>query len=190
MPAFDTNLAAYSYDPVRSRQLIREAGYSETNKIPAITLHTTAEYVDLFKYLQSQLEEIGITVKIEVNPAATLMQMKAYSRINFFRASWIADYPDEENYLALFASKNLAPSGPNYSRYQDRNYDLFYEESQRTTGEEERRALYRLMNQSIMNESPVIVLYYDQVIRFSQKNIENLGTNPLNLLSLKRVKKS
>jgi peptide/nickel transport system substrate-binding protein len=190
LPAFDTTLAAYSYDPVKARQLIREAGYSETNKIPAITLHTTAEYVDLFKYIQSQLEEIGITVKIEVNPAATLMQMKAYSRINFFRASWIADYPDEENYLALFASKNLAPSGPNYSRYQDRNYDSLYEESQRTTGEEERRALYRLMNQSIMNESPVIVLYYDQVIRFSQKNIENLGTNPLNLLSLKRVKKS
>jgi peptide/nickel transport system substrate-binding protein len=54
----------------------------------------------------------------------------------------------------------------------------------------ERREIYRRMNQVVMDESPVVVLYYDQVIRFSQKNIENLGTNPLNLLSLKRVKKT
>ncbi len=189
LPAFDTTLKAYAYDPAKARQLIREAGYSDVNKVPPITLHTTAEYVDLFKYLQSQLEDIGITVRIEVNPAATLMQMKAHSKINFFRASWIADYPDEENYLALFAGKNLAPSGPNYSRYQNESYDSLYEVSQKTTGDRERRVIYRLMNQSVMDDSPVIIMYYDQVIRFSQKNIENLGTNPLNLLSLKRVKK-
>lgn len=190
LPAFDTSLSAYDYDPSKARQLIAEAGYSATNPVPPIILHTTAEYVDLFKYLQSQLEDIGITVKIEVNPAATLMQMKAYSKINFFRASWIADYPDEENYLALFAGKNLAPGGPNYSRYQDSFYDSLYEESQRTSGVQHRRAIYREMNQAVMEESPVIILYYDQVVRFSQKNIENLGTNPLNLLSLKRVKKT
>jgi peptide/nickel transport system substrate-binding protein len=117
------------------------------------------------------------------------MQMKAYSKINFFRASWIADYPDEENYLALFASRNLAPSGPNYSRYKNDLYDSLYDQSQRTTGERQRLSIYRRMNQLIMNDSPVIILYYDQVIRFTQNNIENLGTNPLNLLSLKKVKK-
>jgi oligopeptide transport system substrate-binding protein len=188
LPAFDTSLVAYSYDPARARQLMREAGYSETNKCPEITLHTTAEYVDLFKFLQSQLEEIGITVKIEVNPAATLMQMKAYSKVSFFRASWIADYPDEENYLALFASKNMAPTGPNYSRFSNAVYDSLYEASQQMIDDDERKSVYRKMNQIVIDESPVVVLYYDQVIRFLHKNIKNLGTNPLNLLSLKRVK--
>jgi len=42
----------------------------------------------------------------------------------------------------------------------------------------------------MINEAPVVVLYYDQVLRFTQKNIYDLGTNPLNLLSLKRVKKT
>ena len=40
-----------------------------------------------------------------------------------------------------------------------------------------------------MEEAPVVVLYYDEVLRFTQKNIEGLGSNPLNLLTLKRVKK-
>lgn len=46
------------------------------------------------------------------------------------------------------------------------------------------------MNQAVINEAPVVILYYDQVLRFTQKNIQDLGTNPLNLLSLKRVKKT
>lgn len=190
LPAFDSSLTGYDYNPAKARQLIREAGYNNSEEIPEITLHTTAEYVDLFKYLQHQLEDIGLKINIEVNPAATLMQMKAYSKINFFRASWIADYPDAENYLSLFTSKNLAPAGPNYSRFQNEIYDSLYEKSQRTIGEEERINIYRQMNQAMVSEAPVVILYYDQVLRFTQKNIHDLGTNPLNLLSLKRVKKS
>lgn len=190
LPAFDSSLAAYNYDPAKARQLIREAGYGERGEIPEITLHTTAEYVDLFKYMQHQLEDIGLKINIEVNPAATLMQMKAFSKINFFRASWIADYPDAENYLSLFSGKNLAPAGPNYTRFQSALYDSLYERSQRTVSEDERNTFYRQMNQVMMDESPVVILYYDQVLRFTQKNIHDLGTNPLNLLSLKQVKKT
>jgi peptide/nickel transport system substrate-binding protein len=190
LPAFDSSIAAYEYNPVKARQLIRNSGYEKSEDIPEITLHTTAEYVDLFKYMQQQLEEIGFRIRIEVNPAATLMQMKAFSKINFFRASWIADYPDEENYLSLFTSKNLAPAGPNYTRFHSKYYDSLYEKSQRTISEEERIKLYRQMNQLIIEEAPVVILYYDQVVRFSQNNVHNLGTNPLNLLSLKRVRKT
>ena len=46
------------------------------------------------------------------------------------------------------------------------------------------------MNNLIMDEAPVVILYYDQVLRFSHKNISGLGSNPMNLISLKRVKKN
>jgi ABC-type transport system substrate-binding protein len=182
-------LASFDYNPDYARQLIKEAGYENPDQIPEITLHTTAEYVDLFKYLQHQLGEIGIRINIEVNPAATLMQMKAYSRIDFFRASWIADYPSEENYLSLFTRKNLSPTGPNYTHYQNRTFDSLYQISQQTADSEERTRIYREMNRLLMTEAPVVILYYDQVLRFIQKNINGLESNPLNLLTLKRVKK-
>jgi oligopeptide transport system substrate-binding protein len=190
LPAFDSSQFTYDYDPAKARQLIRKAGYQKTANIPEITLHTTAEYVDLFKYLQQQMEDIGLRIRLEVNPAATLMQMKAYSKVNLFRASWIADYPDEENYLSLFTSKNLAPVGPNYTRFHSNYYDSLYDRSQKTSNKVDRIKLYKLMNQVVMSEAPVVILYYDQVVRFTQKNIHDLGTNPLNLLSLKRVKKN
>jgi peptide/nickel transport system substrate-binding protein len=45
------------------------------------------------------------------------------------------------------------------------------------------------MDSLIMDDAPVVVLYYDQVLRFVNKQVENIDNNAMNLLSLKRVKK-
>ena len=51
----------------------------------------------------------------------------------------------------------------------------------------ERFAIYRGMEKIIIDEAPVVPLYYDEVLRFSQKNIEGLTANGLNLLNLKII---
>ena len=45
------------------------------------------------------------------------------------------------------------------------------------------------MNRLMLSEYPVIPLYYDQAIRFAQKNVKGLSMNPINILQLKTVKK-
>ena len=40
-----------------------------------------------------------------------------------------------------------------------------------------------------MQEAPIVPLYYDEVVRFTRKNVTNLGINPINMLELKRVTK-
>jgi peptide/nickel transport system substrate-binding protein len=41
-----------------------------------------------------------------------------------------------------------------------------------------------------MSEAPIVVLYYDKVLRLYQNNVEGLGINGMNLLTLKNVKKN
>lgn len=115
--------------------------------------------------------------------------MIAKSELPFFRASWIADYPDAENYLSLFYSKNFSPQGPNYTHYSNPLFDKMYEQSLSTTNDSLRMNLYRSMDSLIMEEAPVVILYYDQVLRFVSNQIENIDNNAMNLLTLKRVKK-
>ena len=43
------------------------------------------------------------------------------------------------------------------------------------------------MDNLVMQEVPVIILYYDEVLRFTHKNIKGLESNALNLLTLKGV---
>lgn len=191
MPAYsDESGYGYSYDPLKSKKLLNDIGYHSANPVPPITLVTTSDYLDLCKFVQSQLHDIGFTIQIEVAPPAAVIERRAQSRINFFRASWIADYPDEENYLSLFYSGNYAPNGPNYTHFSNDKFDSLYRESLFETDRDQRTYLYRKMDSLVMEQAPVVVLYYDQALRFVQHNIEGLGTNPINLLNLKKVKKT
>ena len=128
-------------------------------------------------------------VNIDVIPAATLKDAKANGKLDIFRASWVADYPDAENYLSLYYSKNFAPNGPNYTHYKSDLFDTWYEQAFTETNTSKREQLYTKMDSLVMKEAPVVALFYDEVVRFTRKNVKGLGINPINLLELKRVKK-
>ncbi len=190
LPYFDDkSVRGYDYDPVLARKLLADAGFPRGKGLPPVTLSTNASYLDLCKYIQSSLNECGFDIRIDVTPPGTLRDMIALSKVPFFRGSWIADYPDAENYLSLFYSQNFSPIGPNYTHYSKLEFDRLYRLAANTANDSLRGILYTHMDNLVMQDAPVIILYYDQVLRFLQKNIAGLTTNPLNLLTLKTVKK-
>lgn len=188
-PGFDhAENYGYNYNPELSKQLLTEAGYPNGKGLPTITMSTTSSYQDLCEYIQGQLAEIGIKVNVEINQSAQHRQMVAKQQLAWFRASWIADYADGENYLSLFYSKNKAPAGPNYTHYESKYFDELYMQSLKTQNDSLRQELYRAMDKEAMKDAPVVVLYYDRVLRLVQNKVSGLTMNPLNLLNLKTVK--
>lgn len=189
LPSFSTEVKGYSYQPDKARQLLSDAGFPGGVGLGEILLTTTSDYLDLFEFMQHELARVGINLRIEVSPGAVFREGVAQSRLNFFRGSWIADYPDAENYLALFYSKNFSPGGPNYTHFSSAEFDRLYEKAFTITDDEQRFELYRKMDQLVMNEAPVVPLFYDKVVRFTGKDVQGMSPNPLNLLNLKHVKK-
>ena len=178
-----------TYDSSKAALLVKEFK-EKTGLEPKITLSTDANYVDICEYLQRELQKIGIDIKIDVMPPATLKQARSSGKLEMFRSSWIADYPDAENYLSLLYSKNFSPTGPNYTHFSDPEFDVLFEKSFEISNPRKRAEIYQKMDSIAMKKHPMILLYYDQVIRFSQKNVEGLSINPINLLNLKRVRKN
>lgn len=173
----------YGYDLKLAQRLVKEnrlEGY-------VLNLSTTAEYADIGKFVQSQVEQTGLKCKMEVMPPATLRSMRATGSLSFFRASWVADYPDAENYLSLFTTDNFSPVGPNYSHYSNPRYDRLYDKAMACTDDAERAACYAEMDSLMMLDAPVVVLFYDEVLRFVNRRVEGLGSNPTNLLDLRNV---
>lgn len=180
----------YTYDPKRAAELLAEAGFPNGKGMPAITLHTTSQYADLCEYMQDQLGRLGMRMTVEVHPGPTLAALVANGQVPFFRKSWMADHADAENYLSLFLTKNHTPNGPNYTRYRNPAYDALYQRAMMTTDIDQRTALYLQMDSLVTADAPYIVLYYDQVLRFTHRNVTGLGANAMNVLSLKEVRKS
>ncbi|MEO7393777.1 MAG: ABC transporter substrate-binding protein [Chitinophagaceae bacterium] len=187
LPSFDSSIVkGYNYDPVKCKQLLKEAGFPDGKRLPKVKLLTIAIYADMANFIAKQLEESGIPVQVEVVQKSLLLEMTSTSKALFFRGSWIADYPDAENYLSVFYSKNPAP--PNYTRYNNPEFDALFEKAITETNDSLRYKLYQQADQVIMNDAPVIPLWYDKVVRLVQPSIRGFKPNALNLLELRWVK--
>mgnify|MGYP000989292680 FL=1 len=186
LPSFDANIVkGYPYDPAKARQLLAEAGFPEGKGLGEIKLLTVPIYADLASFIAKQLEDIGMRIQVEVVQKSFLLEQTAKSQALFFRGSWIADYPEAENYLGVFYGKNPAP--PNYTRYKNARFDELYEKALVTENDSMRYDLYRQMDQLVINDAPLVPLWYDEVIHLVNPRVKNFTPNGLNLLELRRV---
>ena len=180
----------YNYQPEKAKELIEAYKTESGNLKPTITLTTTSNYLSFSEFIQRELQSIGLTITIEVIPPSSLKSVKSNGKVDLFRASWVADYPDAQNYLSLFYSANFAPNGPNYTHFKDEQFDVLYEQALLETNQATRVDLYKKMDALVIEKAPVVVLFYDEVIRFTAVNIKGLGINPTNLLELKNIQKN
>jgi ABC-type transport system substrate-binding protein len=189
LQGFDA-IDGFTYQPEKARDLVAQYKLETGDDSPEISIGTNSQYLDLCEYIQRELQKLGIAVTIDVVPPSTLRQLKSSGELDVFRASWVADYPDAENYLSLFYSPNFTPNGPNYTHYKNRTFDSLYVRAQSISNIEERKLLYTKMDSLVINEAPIVPLFYDMAVRFVSNKVSGLGINPQNFLVLKRVKKS
>lgn len=190
LPSYHPNdVKGYDFDLPKARQLLKESGYSDlpVEKRPVLTLFTAKEYSDYCLYIAKQWEQLGVRCKVELAESATVREMMRNGKVLFFRGSWLADYPDAENYLTVFYGKNPAP--PNYTHFHNDRYDQLYEAALLCQDEKTRFELYHKMENILIEESPVIFLYYDAITNFTSKNIYDYQPNSLNLLKVKYIRK-
>ncbi len=188
LPGYE-NIDGYSYNPEKALQLLEQYKLETGDQNPSLVLTTDSNYQDIFEYLQREFEKIGIQTTIDVMPSSAIRQARADGSLDAFRSSWIADYPDAESYLSLFYSPNHTPNGPNYTFYENKTYDSLYEHSNKLVDITQRKIIYKKMDSLMIDEAPIVPLFYDEAVRFVRKNVSGLGINPQNFLVLKYVKK-
>lgn len=189
LPGYDESIG-FTYQPEKSKQMIEQFKEESGITNPEITLTTTSNYLSFCEFIQRELEKNGLKVNVDVMPEATLRTARSNGKVDMFRSSWIADYLDAENYLSIFYSKNFAPNGSNYFHFKSEVFDSLYDKAFTITNIEERKHLYTTMDSIAMQKTIMVPLYYDEVVRFTQKNVKGLEINPINLLDLKRVRKN
>lgn len=179
-----------AFDPERARDLLDSVAEVHPRPWPALVLSTTSDYTDLCAALQYQWQAVGVDVVIDVVAPATHRERVANGKAMAFRKSWLADYPDAENFLALFLTKNHAPSGPNYTRFSDAEFDARFDRAMKEQDDSTRLRQYAEMNRMVSTALPLVPLFHDQVTHFIRHDVEGWEINSVNRLDLRRVRKS
>jgi peptide/nickel transport system substrate-binding protein len=138
--------------------------------------------------LVNEWKQLGINITLETVQKSLLLEQMSKSQALFFRGSWIADYPDPSNFMDVFYGGNPAP--PNYTRFHHPVFDDLYEKSNRETDMGKRNQLFYQMEHILLEECPVIPLWYDMIVRFVDPAITGFYPNAMNMLELKTVKKN
>jgi peptide/nickel transport system substrate-binding protein len=183
---FPDAVQAEAYNPVRSKFYLEKSGYLSTSFPPEkITLTTVPNYAVLGTFICNELNKVGINAQVEVIQKGLLLEQMSLQNISFFRGSWIGDYPDPLNYFSVFYGKN--PSPPNYTRFKNDLYDELFDRAVVSNNKTSRDSIFLALEQILINECPVIPLWYDQVLHFYQPRVKNLKPNVQNILELRRV---
>ncbi|MBX2841642.1 MAG: ABC transporter substrate-binding protein [Flammeovirgaceae bacterium] len=189
LPSFDSGtVKGYHFNEKKAKQLLKEAGFSEGKNFPEVTLYTNPVYAVMMEYLQRQWKAVlGIKIKVDVNNFTLHQEIVDNSKALLFRGSWLGDYPDEENYLSCFYSENFSPVGPNKTHFKNKKFDGLFEIVHQEKNKWKRHELFHQLDQMVMDECAVIVLFYDEVMRITQKDVAGLTANPMNIIHLEWV---
>ena len=191
MPGFNPErVQGFSYQPDSARKLLGQYMEEKGDLPEEIILYSTQKYARISEFIQKSFENIGLKVSIQNLQGGALRKEIYGSRIQFWRASWIADYPDGENYLALFYGANQSPNGPNTTHFNQSEFDALYDKAMQDPKDSTRYLTYQQMERIMLQEAPIIPLYYDRSIRLVQPHIKGLVVNPMNHLVLKYVRKA
>lgn len=187
MPGYDsTNSYGYYYNPEKAAELLAEAGYPNGKGISTIKVLTPDIYADIVNFVANQLNDVGIPVQVEIMQSNILRQQMSKSEALFFRAQWIADYPDAETYLVFF-NGNL-PAPPNYTRFDHPQFNQWYDQAMLSKNDSLRWDLYRKMDSLVTRSAPVMPLFYDEMTHFTAKRVSGFTSTPMNLIDIKYVK--
>lgn len=150
----------YPFDLARAKKLLAEAGYPDgmdpkTGRRLQLTLDLgsadDAEYRQSMELLCNFMDKLGVKITTNFQNWPNFQEKLERRQVQLFHLAWCADYPDAENYLQLFYSRNCSP-GPNHSNYVNKEFDQLYEKVRVMPDSPERTALYTQMANIIIED--------------------------------------
>ncbi len=158
VPEYDPGLSRDSVtrDVAGARKLLADNGWTAQN-LPVLTYGQSAGVRQrmFFEQFRAWMKEIGYPPeKVVLKSYATfgdLSRAWKQASLPIVAKGWNLDYPDAENTLQLFYGPNGSP-GSNDANYRNPVFDRLYEEAAVMLPSPERTALYRRMNEILIED--------------------------------------
>ena len=164
-----------------AKQLLSEAGYSESNPLEIQLWYTPTHYgdteADLAQILKEQWEKTGM-IKVTIKSAewGTYTDYARNGQMQVYLLGWYPDYLDPDDYTTPFLK-----SGANKwagTGYSNPTVDELLTKAQRLSDQKERTKLYEQVQDILAQDVPYIPLIQGKLFVVTQKNVKGVTIGP------------
>jgi oligopeptide transport system substrate-binding protein len=142
-----------------ARQLLADAGYPDGKGLPPIELlYNTSQSNRVVAEAMQEMwrKNLGIDVELTNQEWKVYLDNQHSSNFQMERSGWIADYADPNVFLEIWETGN----GNNDTLWSNPEYDRLLHAALNAPNDEERFADYQKMDAILVDECPVIPVYY------------------------------
>lgn len=191
--AYDDTIPQTTYSPIKAKQLLIEAGFSEGFEMDIWAMPVQRAYnpnaLTMAKLIQANLNEIGIKVNIVSYEWTTFLRRLTLGEHDAVLLGWSADHPDPDNFLTPLLSCAAATTGSNRTLWCNQEYDALLQSALQTTNTSKRKRFYAQAQAIVANELPLIPIAHSKRFQARSKKVEGQLLNSFGGINFAEVVK-
>lgn len=169
-----------------ARALLAEAGFPGGQGLPVFRLNynTSEKHKSVAEAIQAMWRErLGVQLELANAEWKVFLDNQKVRNYDVSRAGWIGDYLDPKTFLEMWKTGD----GNNDTGWSDARYDALIDRAGRTKDAAERLELFQQAEAILLEELPIVPLFFYKRVYLVQPSVANWSTNLLSYYGLKEV---
>ncbi|MGB9867678.1 MAG: peptide ABC transporter substrate-binding protein [Bacillota bacterium] len=175
----------FKEDLQEAKKLLAEAGYPDGKGLKVEILYNNLEGHKLIAEAIANMWKTKLGVEATLRAEEWQVYLDTRSKLNYqvARAGWVADYADAMNFLDMWTSN----SGNNDTGWKNKKYDDLITKARKTADNAERIKTLHEAEKLLMDEMPIIPIYFYVQNRCIKDYVKGYVPTPLNIPDFKGV---
>ncbi|MBM7073779.1 ABC transporter substrate-binding protein [Shewanella sp. 202IG2-18] len=181
-----TNVYNDIYNPVRARQLLKEAGVQNL-EMSVWAMPTARAYnpnpIKTAQLLQADLALIGVRATIVSYDWSVFLDKLNAATYDSVLIGWDADNSDPDNFFSPFLSCASLRSNNNRSHWCNQKLDELLTKAKSMTSQQDRKVIYQQAEKFIYKQKPIVPLVHSNRMILKRADIQGVHLSPFGGIS-------
>ena len=183
LPGYQPQQKCYLFNPQKAKQLLANLDLTKMEKLQCWTVipDTSKEYLEMHKIIKQNLYDVGIEIEIKAVNYNELVTAIKTGDAPMFSIAFVAEIPLPEEFLA---NSFYSSGGNNFFNYCNPEVDMLIDSSKQEFDFAEKIKLLQLAEQIIIDDVPMIPLFYTSNAYLIHNYVQGIEVGPLGIANL------